>query len=213
VPSSLDGSVGQNCFINSQDSGPLQPTGLANGDPGGTFGGRRSTYDTLLPGGMWFARPGNGQFKGVVRYTDDEAWYFTGDSQDAAGEPFAGMPKFQTPARALGVRVNHSPNEAHLFRPRSYAAGREHRITIGNGEGFSLGTTTIGPLHRVQIADPLWVVPWAGQPQGLGGNVPGVLVNASAAAVLGSPGTGYYVGPGLYALVNDNTVAGTFSGQ
>ena len=231
----LDGSVGQNSFIGGQEWGPVGPVGLASGDPSGTYNGRRATYDALLPGALWLARPGNGSFRGGLRMTDGEVIYFFADYQEPSRDggttlnPYDGMPKYQTPRKALAIDVTSSLNEARLFRPQGYvaqgsldgtAAGgldpvaaptKDARIKIGNGEGFAVGGVPINPLSRVEIADPLLVTQWATQPPaGYGGNVPGIVINAGGNAALGNPSAGWFTGPGLYSLANDGT--GGFSG-
>lgn len=206
--SSLDGSVGQNGFVGGQEFGPLTPVGLQNGDPNAAFTGKRATYDWMVPGALFFARPGNGDFKAALRVTDNEHFYFVNLYQESPGvTPFDTMPKYLTPRKALGVDVSSALNAARIFRPQGYATGKESRIVIGNGEGFTLpsggDTLAVGPLHRVEIADPLYLSPWTAQPSALGSNVPGILINAQDKAAIGAPSSGYWWGPGLYGLIDD----------
>lgn len=192
-------NVGSNLIMGGQGTGPLQPVGVGSTD----FTGRRGPGDMFSPGAIWFARPNNGIYKGFVRYGEDECFYFGQDYQHT-GKIYDGMPKSRTPQKAFGIRVGHSANEAHLFRPSGFSTGEESRIKIGNGQNFTMGHAgTIAPLHRVEIADPLYLTQWTGAlPTIYGSNVPGLIVNVADSSPIG---TGqYFNGPGLYVNVFEN---------
>jgi len=216
---SYDGSAGQNVFVGCQEVGPLLPVGLANGDPDGTYNGRRATHDILIGGALWFARPGNGAFKTAIRCTDGEHLYVVHDYQEPSRNgttkyPYDGMPKYRFPRKALGIDVASSLNAARLFRPQGFVAqnslsntyddntapgapAKESRIIIGNGQGFTLEGQPVNPLHRVEIADPLYVAEWTNPlVTSYGANAPGIVANARQEDVLGT--VRWWTGPGLY---------------
>lgn len=208
VPSPFDGSSGQISVIGGQEIGPVQPVGLSNGDPGGTFTGKRATYDWLMPGALWFARPGNGQFKAAIRMTDNEHFYFCNLYQETAGAtPFDTMPKYLTPRKALGIDISSSLNIARLFRPQGWAPGKDSRILIGNGPGFTLpdggGTVSVGPLHSVEVCDPFLLTEWtAALPTAYGGSQPAIMVNAGNRNPVGN--FERWQGAGVYSQRRDN---------
>ena len=215
-----DGSVGQNHFIACQEVQPLLPVAFANGDPNDTYLGRASAHDWWLPNALWFARPGNGVPKVAVRCSDGEHLYIVHDYREpsrASGTqyPYDAAPKYKTPRKALGIDVSSGLNVARLFRPQGFVAEnslsgttndgtapgaprKDSRIVIGNGYGFSVDGTPVNPLHRVEIADPLYITEWSTPlVTTYGGDTPGIVANARQESVIGT--SQGWRGPGPYA--------------
>lgn len=224
-----DGSVGQNHFIGCQEMQPLLPVAFANGDPNGTYLGRASPHDWFLPNALWFARPGNGVPKVALRATDGEQLYIVHDYQEperASGVkyPYDGAPKYKTPRKALAIDVATALNAARIYRPQGFVAEnslsgttndgtapgaprKDSRIVIGNGPNLVIDGQPINPLHRVEIADPLYIAEWHNPLVTIyGGDAPSIIANARYENVLGT--TPRWRGPGLYASMR---VPGTTS--
>lgn len=199
----LAGSVMRCLFSNCNGFGYVNPVGVASDDAAA----RAGEGDTFLPGALWLNEPSNGQPSVMLRASNPGQLLVTGDFHDGLSPVRDGNAKNRTPRQALGIDVT-SFNVTQLYRPRGFAGSDLSRLVLGNGETFKPDGVTAAPLHRVEVADPLYVTQWAGPPPaGYGGNTPGVVLNAGNATVLGSPATGHYVGPGLYQLVNDGTGA------
>jgi hypothetical protein len=203
----MPGSVMRCFFTNCNGFGLVNPVGVASDDALA----RAGEGDTFLPGALWINEPNQGQPAVQLRAPNPGQLLLTGDFHDGVSAVRDGNTKNRTPRQGLGIDVT-SFNVTQLYRPRGFAGTDLSRLVLGNGETFKPDGTTAAPLHRVEVADPLYVTQWTAAPAaGYGGNTPGVVLNAGNAAVLGSPATGHYVGPGLYQLVNDGAGA-TFAG-
>lgn len=224
-----DGSVGQNHFVGCQEVQPLLPVVFSNGDPNNTYLGRASAHDWWLPNALWFARPGNGVPKVALRCSDGEHLYIVHDYQEPSRDgsllyPYDAAPKYKTPRKALAIDVASSPNAARLYRPQGFVAAnslsgttddnsapgapqKDSRIIIGNGQGFVVDGQPVNPLHRVEIADPLYITEWSSPLVALyGGDAPGIIANARYETVIGT--TARWRGPGAYQKVR---IAGSSS--
>lgn len=199
----LAGSVMRCLFQNCNGLGQLNPTGVASDD----VAARCGEGDTFLPGALWINEPNSGAAAVQLRAPNKGQLVLTGDFQEGAASVSDGNPKNRTPRHGIGVDIT-SDNVTQLYRPRGYTAGQDARLVLGNGQTFKPDGTTAAPLHRVEVADPLYLSQWTAAPPGsYGGNAIGVMINAASAVALGSPATGHYVGPGLYQLINDGTSA------
>lgn len=199
----MPGSVMRCLFSNCNGFGLVNPVGVASDDAQA----RAGEGDLFLPSALWLNEPNQGQPAVQIRAPNPGQLLLTGDFHDGVSAVRDGNTKNRTPRQGLGVDIT-SFNVTQLYRPRGQAAGELSRLVLGNGETFKPDGATTAPLHRVEVADPLYVTQWtAAPPASYGGNTPGVVLNAGNAAVLGAPATGHYVGPGLYQLVNDGTGA------
>jgi hypothetical protein len=204
----LPGSVMRCWFSNCNGFSPIGPVGVSSTDASA----RAGEGDEVLPSALWLPEPASGGAGVQLRSVNAGQFILTGDFHDGASPARDSNVKNKTPQRALGVDVT-SANATRLYRPRGYAAGQDARLVIGNGETFQPDPQApAAPLHRVEIADPLWLTQWSSAPPGgYGGNTAGILLNAGTAAAVGSPATGQYVGPGLYQLLNDHPASGSFA--
>lgn len=202
----LAGSVMRCLFNNCNGFGLLNPVGVASDDAAA----RAGEGDTFMPGGLWLNEPSQGAAAVQLRASNPGQLLVTGDFHDGTSPVRDGNPKNKLPRRALGIDVT-SLNATQLYRPRGDAGADAARLVLGNGEVFRPDGATAAPLHRVEVADPLYLTKWGAPPPATyGGNTTGILINAGSAAVLGAPATGHYVGPGLYQLLDDST-GGTFA--
>lgn len=180
----LPGSVMRCFFANCNGFGQLNPVGVASNDPYA----RAGEGDLFLPSALWLDEPHTGQAAIQLRAPDIGQLLLTGDFHDGASPVRDGNIKNASPRQALGFDLT-SFNVARIFRPRGYADGQESRIAIGNGEGHPAG-----PLHRVEIADPLYLPPRTSEPpQPRNGSV--IYCESAAALPSGTP----WAGPGWYA--------------
>ncbi len=180
----LPGSVMRCLFSNCNGFGQLNPVGVASNDPLA----RAGEGDTFLPSALWLDEPSQGTAAVQLRAPNVGQLLLTGDFHDGTSPVRDGNVKNASPRQALGIDVT-SFNVARIFRPRGYAEGQESRIAIGNGEGHPAG-----PLHRVEIADPLFLPPRTNEPaQPRNGFV--VYCESPAALPAGTP----WAGPGWYA--------------
>jgi hypothetical protein len=200
----------RNTFLGASFTGPGGPYAYGNGDPDGTFAAKRSGSDWILPNGLIFSLPGTGALKGQLRMSDYQHFLMVGDLDANPGDgiPKPGMPKNNLPIRTLGFDVT-GVNGARIFRPQGWSAGSNQRIEIGNGPGFGFGSdpnfVPIGPLHRVQIHDPLYLtelnVPL---PTSYGTDTPGIIVNiGNKTEVIGAGVAEEWQGKGPYTKVTD----------
>ena len=203
----LPGSVMRCFFTNCNGFSPIGAVGVASTDANAHAG----EGDTFLPNSLWLTEPNSGQSGVQLRAPNPGQLLLTGDFWDGTSAVRDGNTKNRSPRQALGVDIT-SFNVTQLYRPRGATSTDLSRLVLGNGETFKPDGTNTAPLHRVEVADPLYLTQWSTQPPGsYGGNTPGLVLNAGSAAVIGSPATGHYVGPGLYALINDSSTA-TFAG-
>ncbi|MCS6877473.1 MAG: glycosyl hydrolase family 28-related protein [Geminicoccaceae bacterium] len=180
----LPGSVMRCFFANCNGFGQINPVGVASGDSRA----RAGEGDLFLPSALWFPEPHTGQAAVQLRAADVGQLLVTGDFHDGASAIRDGNVKNASPRQGLGIDVT-SFNVTRLYRPRGHSEGQESRIAIGNGEGHPLGQ-----LHRVEIADPLYLVPRTSEPpQPRNGSV--VYCENPAALPSGTP----WAGPGWYA--------------
>lgn len=180
----LPGSVMRCFFANCNGFGQLNPVGVASDDPQA----RAGEGDVFLPSALWLNEPSQGGAAIQVRAPHVGQLVLTGDFHDGASTIRDSNVKNASPRQALGVDIT-SFNVARLYRPRGYAPGQESRIAIGNGEDHPSG-----PLHRVEIADPLYLPPRTAEPsQPRNGFV--VYCESSAALPSGTP----WAGPGWYS--------------
>jgi hypothetical protein len=180
----LPGSVMRCLFTNCNGFGLLNPVGVASNDAAA----RAGEGDTFLPSALWFSEPNQGGAALQMRAPNVGQLLLTGDFHDGASPTRDGNVKNASPRQALGVDIT-SFNVSRLYRPRGYAPGQESRIAIGNGEGHPAG-----PLHRIEIADPLYLPPRTSEPsQPRNGFV--VYCESPSALPAGTP----WAGPGWYA--------------
>jgi hypothetical protein len=179
----LPGSVMRCFFTNCNGFGQLNPVGVASDDGAA----RAGEGDTFLPSALWFNEPSQGSAAVQVRAANVGQLLLTGDFHDGTSPTRDSNVKNASPRQALGIDIT-SFNVARIYRPRGYAPGQESRIAIGNGEGHPAG-----PLHRVEIADPLYLPPRAVEPsQPRNGFV--VYCESPSALPAGTP----WAGPGWY---------------
>ncbi len=180
----LPGSVMRCFFANCNGFGQLNPVGVSSEDSQA----RAGEGDLFLPSALWLNEPSQGGAAIQVRAPNVGQLVLTGDFHDGTSTIRDGNVKNASPRQALGVDIT-SFNVARLYRPRGYAPGQESRIAIGNGEDHPSG-----PLHRVEIADPLYLPPRTAEPsQPRNGFV--VYCESSAALPSGTP----WAGPGWYS--------------
>lgn len=181
---SLPGSVMRCLFTNCNGFGQLNPVGVASDDPLARCG----EGDTFLPSALWLNEPSQGGAAIQIRAPNVGQLVLTGDFHDGTSVTRDSNVKNATPRQALGIDIT-SFNVARLYRPRGFAVGQESRIAIGNGEDHPAG-----PLHRVEIADPLYLPPRTSEPsQPRNGFV--VYCESAAALPSGTP----WAGPGWYS--------------
>ncbi|MDX6750268.1 glycosyl hydrolase family 28-related protein [Geminicoccaceae bacterium 1502E] len=182
----LAGSAMRRSFLGGTEVFPLK-TGTSSGD----VSARAGLGDTLLPAGLWLSEPSNGGIAVQLRSPNVGQLLVTGDFIESGTLP-DGHPKKAMPRQALGVDVT-SFNVTRLYRPRGYAEGAFSRLALGNGEGHASG-----PLHRVEVSDPLYLAPRPSEPpQPLNGLV-GYYEQSSAL-----PGGTAWIGPGWYTRLAD----------
>lgn len=180
----LPGSVMRCLFANCNGFGQLNPVGVSSDDPLA----RAGEGDTFLPGALWLNEPSQGGAAVQLRAPNVGQLLLTGDFHDGSSPTRDGNVKNSGPRQALGIDVT-SFNVSRLYRPRGYQEGQESRIAVGNGEGHASG-----PLHRIEIADPLYLPPRVTEPsQPRNGFV--VYCESPAALPAGTP----WAGPGWYA--------------
>lgn len=180
----LPGSVMRCFFANCNGFAQLNPVGVASDDPAA----RAGEGDTFLPSALWLNEPNQGGAALQLRAPNVGQLLFTGDFHDGISPTRDGNVKNATPRQALGIDLT-SFNVARLYRPRGYAEGQESRIAIGNGEDHPAGS-----LHRIEIADPLYLPPRQSEPpQPRNGFV--VYCETPQALPSGTP----WAGPGWYA--------------
>jgi len=216
-PAYTDGTVGWNTVSGGFGIAPRLPN-PANGSYDSGLAANEdapaSVNDSFLPpGNLWWSRPGSSNPALAMRLTDDEALYISSLKQET-DRPWSTTVKYRSPHSTLGIRVGHAQREGHIFMPQGMGMDppREARIKIGNGPDFELsGGLAIGPLQRVEIADPLWLTPLSESP-GLGGGLPHAMIHAAVPAALGvaTPETSpvWWTGPGLYASIDDREDGG-----
>lgn len=181
---SLPGSVMRCFFANCNGFSQLNPVGVASDDPSA----RAGEGDTFLPAALWLNEPNQGGAALQVRAPNVGQLLITGDFHDGTSPVRDGNVKNASPRQALGLDVT-SFNVARLYRPRGYVEGQESRIAIGNGEDHPAGG-----LHRIEIADPLYLPPRQTEPaQPRNGFV--LYCEAASALPSGTP----WAGPGWYA--------------
>jgi hypothetical protein len=180
----LPGSV-MRCFLaNCNGFGQINPVGVSSDDPAA----RSGEGDTFLPAALWLNEPNQGGAAVQVRAANVGQLLITGDFHDGASTTRDGNVKNPRPRQALGIDVT-SHNVTRLYRPRGYSEGQESRLALGNGEDHAAG-----PLHRIEIADPLYLPPRGSEPsQPRNGFV--VYCESAAALPSGTP----WAGPGWYA--------------
>jgi hypothetical protein len=147
---------------------------------------RAALGDTLLPAGVWIPEPSQGQLAVQLRSPNVGQLIVTGDYVEAGALP-DGHPKKSQALHALGIDVT-SDNVTRIYRPRGYSTDKESRIAIGNGEAHASGG-----LHRVEVADPLYLAPRVTEPpQPHNGQV--IYCESNAPLPAGSPwiGAGWY---------------------
>ncbi len=181
---SLPGSVMRCFFANCNGFGQVNPVGVASDDPHA----RAGEGDVFLPSALWLNEPSQGGAAIQVRAPNVGQLLLTGDFHDGTSTIRDSNVKNLSPRQALGVDIT-SFNVTRLYRPRGYTPGQESRIAIGNGEDHPSGS-----LHRVEIADPLYLPPRTAEPsQPRNGFV--VYCESSAALPSGTP----WAGPGWYS--------------
>lgn len=212
VPSPVAKSSARVAVIGGSGVGPVQPTGDANGDPGGAYTAKRGSLDWLLPGGLWFPRAASGPHRLVARASQNDHLYLTTLYQLNSGVAYDSAPQQLTPRKAIGFDVISDTDKARIYKPRGYASGAPSRLVLGNGQGFTIGdglggNLTVGPNQAVEVADPLYLSAWTVAPDGLGVTTQNAMIQAASEVALGSSTLGFWQGPGLYALVDDATQA------
>jgi hypothetical protein len=189
----LAGSVMRCSFSNCHGFGLLNPVGIASNDANA----RAGEGDTFMPGAVWLTEPNTGQPAVQLRAPNPGQLLLTGEFYDGTSAVRDGNPKNKKPRQGLGVDIT-SFNVTRLYRPRGYATGEFSRLVVGNGEDFLPDGATAAPLHRVELADPVYLTPRQTEPpQALNGFV--VYCETSAALPSGSPWTG----PGWYARLGN----------
>lgn len=182
----LAGSVMRRTFLGTSTLFPVK-TGTSSGDSSA----RAGTGDTLLPAGLWLTEPANGGMAVQLRSPNVGQLLLTGDFTET-GELPDGHPKKAMPRKALGVDVT-STTVTRLYRPRGYTTGTFARLALGNGEAHASG-----PLHRVEVADPLYLVPRTAEPPQPIDGMSGYYEQSSAL-----PGGTPWIGPGWYTRLSD----------
>ncbi|MCS6778118.1 MAG: glycoside hydrolase family 55 protein [Geminicoccaceae bacterium] len=179
----LPGSVMRCLFANCNGFGQLNPVGIASNDAAA----RAGEGDLFLPSALWLDEPNQGAPALQMRAPNVGQLLVTGDFHDGTSPVRDGNIKNASPRQALGIDVT-SFNVARIYRPRGYADGQESRIALGNGEGHAAG-----PLHRIELADPLYLPPRASEPPApRNGFV--IYCESPAALPAGTP----WAGPGWY---------------
>lgn len=195
----LAGSVMRNLFSNCNGFGLLNPVGIASDDAAA----RAGEGDSFLPAGLWLNEPGGGQAAVQLRAANPGQLLLTGDFHDGLSAVRDGNPKNRAPRQALGVDVT-SFNVTRLYRPRGWSTGEFARLVIGNGTDFKPDGSNAAPLHRLEIADPLYLAPRASEPpQALNGFA--IYCEAAAALPAGSP----WIGAGWYTRLSERWQPGT----
>ncbi|MCB2012147.1 MAG: hypothetical protein KDF64_16425 [Geminicoccaceae bacterium] len=184
----------QRTFVGCDNLGPV-PVGRISGD-----GARAQDGDAFLPG-AWITDPDGlpaVQFRAPTR----DSLFLTGDYKGALQVDGDGHPRQLAPYHGLKFDLG-SMQSARITR--SVASGAAHpdsagqiledvRLELGNGPA-----DPAGELARVQVNDPLMLVSRSSQPSR---PVDGLVHHAAAASAL--PATGeWYLGPGLYARINN----------
>ena len=189
----LPGSVMRCSFSNCHGFGLLNPVGIASNDANA----RAGEGDTFMPGAVWLTEPNAGQAAVQLRAPNPGQLLVTGEFYDGTSAVRDGNPKNKKPRQGLGIDIT-SFNVTRLYRPRGYATGEFSRLVVGNGEDFLPDGATAAPLHRVELADPVYLTPRLSEPpQALNGFV--VYCETSSALPSGSPWTG----PGWYARLGN----------
>lgn len=180
----LPGSVMRCFFANCNGFGQINPVGVSSDDAAA----RSGEGDTFLPAALWLDEPNQGGAAVQVRAANLGQLLITGDFHDGASATRDGNVKNPRPRQALGIDIT-SYNVTRLYRPRGYVEGQESRLALGNGEEHAAG-----PLHRVEIADPLYLPPRSTEPgQPRNGFV--IYCESPSALPSGTP----WAGPGWYA--------------
>ena len=177
----LGGSAMRRTFLGSTQVFPIK-VGTDSDDTSV----RAGLGDTLLPAGVWIPEPSQGQLGVQLRSPNVGQLIVTGDFIETGMLP-DGHPKKAQARQALGIDVT-SFNVTRVYRPRGFTAGNESRLAIGNGEEHASGG-----LHRVEVADPLYLTPRVAEPpQPRNGEV--IYCESSAPLPAGSPwiGAGWY---------------------